>query len=260
MISLSRLIKSQWSDTSSDKRVISIKLFNMPEVKEDFSLKKDPEMEEETSSQIIEEAMLEADRIKRKAKSETDALFAQVQQAREEWEQERVKLVNQAREEGYHAGWEQGELKGYSEYQEKLLQAEQMIRSAKTDYDAYLEASESTILDLAVRIAEKIVHQKVEDDQGFFVSLVKKAVREVKEFQDVEIHVNPENYEYLLSRKEELLAVFTHDTKLFIYPDSDLPAGSCRLESPYGRIDASIDTQLAEIKRRLTEWLESDQS
>lgn len=232
----------------------------MPEVKEDFSLKKDSETEEETSKQIIEEALLEADKIKRKAKSETDALFAEVQQAKEEWEQERVRLVNQAREEGYHAGWEQGESKGYSEYKEKLLQVEQIIQSAKKDYHTYLEASENTILDLAVRIAEKIVHQKIEDDQGFFTSLVKKAVREVKEFQDVEIHVNPENYEYLLSKKEELLAVFTHNTNLFIYPDSDLPEGSCLLESPYGRIDASIDTQLAEIKRRLTEWMESDQS
>ncbi len=230
----------------------------MPEVKEDFSLKKDRETGEESSKNIIEEAMLEADRIKREAKSEIDALFAQVQQAREEWELERSRLVTQAREEGYHAGWEQGELKGYSEYQEKLLQAEQIIRSAKKDYDEYLETSEGTILDLAVRIAEKIVHQKIEDDQGFFVSLVKKAVREVKEFQNVEIHVNPENYEHLLSKKEELLAVFTHDTNLFIYPDSDLPEGSCLLESPYGRIDASIDTQLAEIKQRLTEWLESD--
>ncbi len=258
MISLSRLIKSQWPDAPSDKKVISIKLFNIPEVNEDFSAKAAPEPESETSFQIIEEALLEADRIKSQAKSEAEQLFAQAQQARDAWIEERELLINQAREEGYSAGWVQGETKGYSEYQEKLQSAEQIIHAAQKDYHAYLDTSENTILELAVGIAEKIVNQKIEDDHGYFLSLVKKAVREVKEFQEVEIHVHPENYEYLLSKKEELLAVFPHDTTLFIYPDSDLSEGSCRLESPYGRIDASIDTQVSEIKRKLSEWLERD--
>lgn len=228
----------------------------MPEVNADFSEK--AETQTETSNKIIEAALLEAERIKRQAKMVSDELLAQLQQDRDAWEHERALLVSQAREEGYSAGWEQGESKGYSEYKEKLMHAEQLIRSAKQDYLAYLESSENTILDLAVRMAEKIVNKKIEDDEAYFISLVKKALREVKEFHDVEIHVHPENYSYLLSKKDELLAIFPHETNLFIYPDNVLAVGSCRLESSYGRIDASIDTQLSEIKRKLTEWLESD--
>ena len=36
---------------------------------------------------------------------------------------------------------------------------------------SYLESSEKTILDLALKIASKIVGTKIEDDQEYFLSL-----------------------------------------------------------------------------------------
>ncbi|WP_159433435.1 flagellar assembly protein FliH [Bacillus tuaregi] len=253
---MSRLIKSQWPERAADKKVISIKSFNLPEVNEDFSAK--AESVTRASEQVMEEALHEADRIKDEAKLASEALLAQVQKEREAWEVERDLLTNQAREEGYRAGWEQGQADGYSACQEKLHHAEQIVSSAKKEYHAYLDASEQTILALAVSVAEKIVNKEIKGNQDYFVSLVKKAIREVKEFQDVEIHVHPMNYEYLISKKDELQAIFPHRTNLIIYPDSDLAEGSCLLESPYGRIDAGVDTQLLEIKRKLAELLESD--
>ena len=56
-------------------------------------------------------------------------------------------------------------------------------------------------------------------------------------------------YQYLLSQKEELITIFSHETNLFIYPNEDLPEDGCVIESESGRLDASIDTQLLEIKR-----------
>ena len=130
-----------------------------------------------------------------------------------------------------------------------------MITAAKNDYHSYLESSERTILELALKIASKIVAIKIEDDQ-YFLSLVKKAVKEVRNFSETQIHVHPNQYEFLLSKKEELLSIFTQDTNLVIYPDSDLSEGCCLIESPSGRIDAGIDTQLTEIKNALIESLE----
>ena len=66
-----------------------------------------------------------------------------------------------------------------------------------------LESSERTILDLALKIARKIVATKIEDDQEYFLSLVKKAVKEVKElfrnhnFMCIQISMN---FSYLRKR------------------------------------------------------------
>lgn len=258
MILLSRLIKSQCSNPApSEKKVISIKLFNNPgKIVDVYDLKE----ENSIPSELVEEARLEAEQIRQQVKNETDDLYAELRRSRESWEQEKGILVSAANEEGYKAGWEEGQRQGYLEYQGLLKDAQKIIQAAKHDHHAYLETSEKTILDLSIHIAKKILGTKIEENGDYFISLVKKAVKEVKEFQDVQIHVHPTHYESLLEKKDELLAVFAHDTNLFIYPDSDLLEGSCLIESPYGRIDASIDTQLSEIKQKLTECLEGEPS
>ncbi|MCQ6274093.1 flagellar assembly protein FliH [Bacillus sp. V3B] len=255
---MSRLIKSQWSNpTLSEKKIISIKMFNTPEkVENDFDLKE----ENIIPTELVEEARLEAEQIRQQVKSEMDALYAEIQSSREDWEREKGLLISAANEEGYKAGWEEGQRQGYSEYQELLKDAQKIIQVAKYDYHAYLETSEKTILDLSIKVAQKVLKTKIEENGDCFISLVKKAVKEVKEFQDVKIHVHPVHYENLLAKKDELLSVFSQDTNLFIYPDSDLLESSCLIESPYGRIDVSIDTQLSEIKQKLTECLESETS
>src|SRR3954465_7434927 len=140
MILLSRLIKSQWSNpTPSEKKVISIKMFNnLEKMTDDYNLQE----ENRIPSELVEVARLEAEQIRQQVKSETDALYAEIQHSRESWEQEKGLLVSAAKEEGYKAGWEEGQRQGYLEYQGLLKDAQQIIQAAKHDYHAYLETSE----------------------------------------------------------------------------------------------------------------------
>lgn len=252
MILLSRLIKSQVAyPDQPEKKVISIKKFQVCEIQENDQTEIIP-----PSHDVLEEARLEAEQIILTARNEQESIKADLMQERLNWEQEKINLINEAKEDGYKAGWQEGESQGYAEYHSYIKEAQEVIKAAKSDYHSYLESSEKTILELAAKIASKIVATKIDDDQEYFLSLVKKAVKEVKNFSETQIHVHPNQYEVLLSKKEELLSVFTQDTNLVIYPDSDLSEGSCLIESPSGRIDAGIDTQLAEIKSALIESLE----
>lgn len=254
MILLSRLIKSQVAyPDQPEKKVISIKKFQVCEIQENDQTEIIP-----PSHDVLEEARLEAEQIILTARNEQESIKADLMQERLNWEQEKINLINEAKEDGYKAGWQEGESQGYAEYHSYIKEAQEVIKAAKSDYHSYLESSEKTILELAAKIASKIVATKIDDDQEYFLSLVKKAVKEVKSFSEIQIHVHPNQYEVLLSKKEELLSVFTQDTNLVIYPDSDLSEGSCLIESPSGRIDAGIDTQLAEIKNALIESLEGE--
>jgi len=253
---LSRLIKSQWSNPiQNEKKIISIKILGTPEKEMNV-----PPIEEEQENihMFIEEAKEEASRILKQAKQERDLLYEKMNLQREAWTQEKELLKSAAHEEGYKEGKEIGEQKGYTEYQDLLQEARQVVQSSRKDYQTYLETSEKTILDLATKIAAKIIGTKIEENKDYFSALVKKALKEVKDFPEVKLHVHPFHYEELLSKKEELMTVFSNVVNLFIYPDSDLSEDSCLIESSSGRIDASIDTQLSEIKLKLTELLESE--
>jgi flagellar assembly protein FliH len=54
------------------------------------------------------------------------------------------------------------------------------------------------------------------------------------------------------------MAIFPKDTELYIFPDDELEESSCIIESENGRMDASVDSQLQEIKVKLTELLEGE--
>lgn len=252
MILLSRLIKSLVSyPVQSEKKVISIKRFDstLPQEIQETEI-------DQTPIQLLEEAQKEAERIILSAKNEYENMVTAMHEEKLAWEQEKLSLIEEAKQTGYQAGWKEGERQGYDQYSSQIQEAKNVIHAAKKDYHAYLESSEQTIVDLSLSIAEKVVATRIEGDQEYFLSLVKKALKEVKSLPEVQILVHPSQYEFLLTKKNELQSIFTNDTNLLIYPDSDLTQGSCLIESTYGRIDASIDTQLLEVKKALTQCLE----
>lgn len=80
----------------------------------------------------------------------------------------------------------------------------------------------------------------------------------MREQSEVKVYVHPFYYEMLVQQKDELRAVFNQPTDIFIYPDEQLTENGCVIETPFGRIDASVDTQLQQIKQQLLERLEEE--
>jgi flagellar assembly protein FliH len=254
MILLSRLIKSQRTNsTPSEKKVISIKMLNIPE----FVLPGE-QHEGHYSYEIIENAKAEADQILQQAKAEAQFHYENMENERIAWEQEKLVQADIAREKGYLDGFEEGRGLGKAEYENKITLATQVIQSSKQDYDAYMQSSEKTILDLSLKVAEKILGTRISESEEDYLSFVKRALKEAKDYLEVQIHVNPLHYNLILARKEELQQVFPRETKIFIYPDSEVAESGLVIESEHGRIDAGIDTQLSEIQLKLTEILESE--
>ena len=55
---------------------------------------------------------------------------------------------------------ETGRKQGYAEWQSYITNAQKVITAAKDEYHILSESSETTILELALKIASKILEQK----------------------------------------------------------------------------------------------------
>lgn len=257
MILLSRLIKS-FSPISgqSEKKVISIKIL------EQTKIEQEPEQFGRTDmliEAILQEARQEAESIIKAAKLEAEKVYQHIHEQREELEHEKRAALEEARKQGFAAGVEEGRKSGYEEYKGMIQSAKEVVDSAKHDYQLHIESSERAILELGMKAAEKIIGRILEDEHEEFLSIVKRALKEAREYSEIQLHVNPLHYDLLLSHKEEMIIIFPKETDLYIYPDDDLSQTSCIIESANGRIEASVDSQLEEIKRRLFELLESEE-
>jgi flagellar assembly protein FliH len=167
-------------------------------------------------------------------------------------------FIEQAQKEGYRQGVEDGIQKGYNEIAAEIAFAKKVVESSKKDYRHHIESSETVILNLALKVAEKIIGQQLEKDEVSFLSIVKRAIKEVRDNREVQLHIHPIQYQSILSHKDELMAIFPKDTELYIFPDDELEETNCIIESENGRMDASVDSQLQEIKVKLTELLEGE--
>ncbi|MEW8971306.1 MAG: flagellar assembly protein FliH [Mesobacillus sp.] len=256
MILLSRLIKSQYTSTvSAEKKVISIRMLeatNQQDVPQVFT------HTEDERRRILDNASSEADRIVSRAKEEAEHIRQQIHQEKLEWEQQKSLLVEESRQIGFEQGYQEGKNQGYADYRQTIMFAQETVDAAKRDYQNHIDSSEKVILDLGVKIAGKILGEKLAADEGF-LPLVKRALKNSRDDKDIQLHVHPKHYQELIAHKEELVAIFPKDIDFYIYPDDELVETACIIESENGRIDASVDSQLEEIKIKLFELLESEQ-
>lgn len=257
MILLSRIIKSYQAKEKNEKK-IAIQIRPLPKI----HLNQEEQISEMDHSPIyaqIEQAEFEAETILNEAREQAQTILGEIQQARNQWElEEKPMYIEQAQKEGYQQGREDGIQKGYSEMADTILYAKEIVDLSKQEYGKQIESAEPVILELAIKVAEKIIGLELEENNEAFLSIVKRTIKQARDNREVQLHVHPLQYPFILSQKEELEAIFPKNTEFYIYPDEDLSENSCIIESENGRIDASVDSQLQEMRAKLIELLEGE--
>ncbi|SES75062.1 flagellar assembly protein FliH [Oceanobacillus limi] len=177
----------------------------------------------------------------------------QIENEKKNWEDEKQQLVEVAKEEGYQIGFNQGKEEGYNECSNLLEQANSILQSARNDYHATIEKSDDSIIELAIHVAEKIMKQQINDHPESFVPIVKEAIHSLKDKSLITIYLHPSNHEYVLQQKKELQHIVEKQAELSILVDESAKEGTCIIEHPFGKVDASIDTQLTQLRDVLFE-------
>ncbi|MFE8695185.1 flagellar assembly protein FliH [Cytobacillus sp. FJAT-53684] len=258
MILLSRLIKGPlWAPpVQNEKKVISIKILEHISQEEE-QVSTSAETDTHIKS-MISDAQLQAEMILNEAQQEADIIRRKLEEERRAFEAEKVAIAEQSRQAGFSQGIEEGRQQGYLEYHEVIQSAVKVVELAKKDYRMQVDSSEGVILELGLKVAGKILGKRLQDNEEEFLSIVKRALKESRDKGEIQIHVHPVYYELLLTNKEEMMMLFPKDVDFYIYPNDDLSESSCIIESANGRIDASIDSQLEEVKQKLIEMLEGE--
>lgn len=212
-------------------------------------------MEDEINSKQgqLQELNSELERLTKQ--SETLLMNTQetIELEKKNWNEEKQQLIAEAKELGHKEGFSSGKEESLNHYAELLNKTNEIVVSATEDYHAVLESSEDIILTLAIQSAEKIMQRKLEEKPETFVHIVKSAIKDIKEQSIISIHLHPDNYQFVLSQKEELIRLLDSDSKLIIHVKDSIQPNGCLIEHPFGQIDASIDTQLKQLRALLHE-------
>jgi flagellar assembly protein FliH len=110
-----------------------------------------------------------------------------------------------------------------------------------------LRQSERQLVELALALARRIVRREVARDDEFLMALARVAVDRLGENSAATIHLHPDDYARTPARHVEEWSA----SHVKLMPDASIPRGGCRVESPFGFVDAGIDAQFQELARAL---------
>jgi flagellar assembly protein FliH len=160
---------------------------------------------------------------------------------------ERIAALEQA---AYARGVADGERAGR---QSASAQADAMVRrlsSALTDLATLrremMRRAERDLVRLAIAIGEGIVLREVDADRGLLLAMAQKAIANLGERVAATIRLNPRDHQ-LLSQSGRTLG----SDGVTVTADASVPPGGCLIETPFGEIDAGLETQTRELSRAL---------
>ena len=215
---------------------------------EQVYLERDRMLEEATNGIIQEKASIES--MKKSAEQEINSM-------RELWEDEKQTLIQQAYEEGFQIGHEEGRNKAVSQMTSFIQQANETTVMSLENAQQYIASQERVILDLAMQSAEKIIGQVIAEDDNRFLSVVKRAIKETREMKEIKLYVSLEYFKLISDNRAELASIFPPDIPFLIFVNEEFDSTECYIETNHGRLVVSVDEQLSELRERLIEIMES---
>lgn len=209
----------------------------------------------------VQYAQLQAELILKQAREEAEELIANARAAAKA-EQEEIRMG--ARDEGYREGYAQGISKAMEDAQrdreavaerlEKEVQA--FLEKADMAREEFVRQSQDELLDLCIAVAEKVVRVSLKSSSEVIVRMIQTATERMKRQEWVHIYISgcdTKGAAQISPALTTALGALSQHVK--IIPMGDDEGGTCIVETPEEIIDASVSTQMTNIRDLLRDQM-----
>jgi len=161
-----------------------------------------------------------------------------------------------------NTAWKSGNEEGIASVQsvkaEMISKAETAIEqmsifmdSVLIHTDKFMEFHEQEILKLITNIARKVIDYEVTLNPKIIMRLVKNSIELLNEKEEVKILVNHDDWANVRDNLKSLSLSVDMPKNIEVVPCETIEQGGCRIDFKFGSIDADIESQYTEIKRKL---------
>ncbi len=229
---LSKVIKSKEAKNLEYKKFLCDEIKSIEE--KNFN-KENTKMEKETSinREEIETALKEANKKLKEAEE----------------------IYKKRYEEGFKKGYDDGILKAKQDTEKEvesmrkeLLESIKKIESSKNEIISELQNSSFLIIKEALK---KVVASELKLNDEAILNIVKDAVMKISQAKKLTIKLNPEDYNYIEGKIEEIK--INPESEIKIVPDSSITKGGCIVSTEMGEVDATVETKIEEILKVIQE-------
>lgn len=187
-----------------------------------------PQQQEELAGQIVEAARQEAEDIR--------------QQAQEDG-------YRQGCEEGRHAGEQTGE----SVIAAEVQRIREIAESAQAGRLRLLASLEGEVVELVLAVARKVIGDELLQNPETIANIVRQAATQIANAGPLRVRLHPHDVERLGGHWSQGDNPNSDEGEWELVSDERLSPGSCIIEAGAGTVDARIETQMDEIANAFRE-------
>lgn len=135
--------------------------------------------------------------------------------------------------------------------QEGLAQSTEVLLRAKMQAGEILTTSQQDILELAAKVAEKIIGRDLERDPEVLLEICATAIENVRNVRQMVLRVNPRDAGILRDNQKRLMDSIGRSIDMAVKEDAEVASGGCIVQTEFGTIDAQLPTQFAMLRNLL---------
>ena len=135
--------------------------------------------------------------------------------------------------------------------QEVLAQAEEIKARAHLVRDQMLLDAKDDILELALKVAEKIIGRDLERDPEIIVDICATAIETTRANKAMVLKMNPADAAVLRENQKDLLGRVGQLVAIAIKEDPEVGQGGVIIQTDGGTTDAQLDTQIEMLRQVL---------
>lgn len=207
-------------------------------------------------AQLVDQAQEEARLIVQRAQQEARKIL---DQAKGETENLRQTAQQQGQQQGYEAGLSQGRNEGEAAVRQEMQntiketaqKAASLMQTVEKDRVQSIVAAERKIVQLALEVAQHILQREIQENPTVILPIVRAALTQVTNQEQVQVRVHPDDFAFVHAALPELEKLFQNGQAVQVLPDATVTRGGCILDTPYGMLDAQIDTQFDAVRKAL---------
>lgn len=157
-------------------------------------------------------------------------------------------LEQEAYEKGFALGEKDGRELGQKKVEAVLESLQQVLGRMDRLLEDLCERHEGEMVRVFFAVTRKILHHDLPLPETVVRKTLQAAFLQVSEARNIVLHLHPKDHQSLLSRPEPTISATSEDSKCVqLLADPAIARGGCLLETAYGEIDATLDSQLDEI-------------
>ncbi|MFO7912547.1 MAG: FliH/SctL family protein [Desulfotignum sp.] len=145
---------------------------------------------------------------------------------------------------GESEGFKKGEKAAGKEAADALNTLGQALSAVDTALDDVVDAHEQQLLELVFKIAQKAVHASLDTKDDIVRLSVLDALKTLSQPQEIELGVNPEDYEYIEMVKDGFFEAVASLHHVAVKSDPMVRRGGCRIETDTASVATDPEAKL----------------